>query len=88
MHIGLISACTFVFLLLVGARRAITLSGILVISMEACQAGFGFGFDFKDVLDLVWGAAGIFLAVWLYGKLAKRFANRRGGMASMPSSSG
>lgn len=88
MHIGLISACTFVFLLLVGARRAITLSGILVIAIEACQAGFGFGFDFQDVLDLVWGAAGITPTVWLYGKLRKRFFIRGGETKPMPSSSG
>lgn len=71
VHIGLVAACTLVFLVLVGVSRAVMLAGAFVIAMEMCQTGFGFGFDLKDVLDLASGAGGIFIAVRVYGVFRK-----------------
>lgn len=74
LHVAFVFLATVVFLWIVGVKRASWLAAGLVVAIEASQLGFGFGFDWKDVLDLACGAAGIFLAHRVHARLAPRIA--------------
>ena len=74
LHIGFVFVVAMAFLWLVGMRLASWLAAGLVVAIEASQFGFGFGFDWGDVLDLACGAAGILLAQRLQVRLAPRLA--------------
>ena len=78
LHIGFVFFATIGFLWLVGVTRAIWLSAGLVVAIEACQFGFGFGFDWQDVSDLICGVIGIFFACQIYAKLSERMKERLG----------
>lgn len=59
---------------LVGRNPALFLTTLLSFAIEAAQVAFGYGFDWIDVLDLVWNALGIFAALCVYQRLLKRIS--------------
>lgn len=74
-HVALCFGLALVFITILGSRRAAWLVLGLGAAAEASQTLFGFGFDAKDVLDLVVNALGVGLALWLlarYPALARR----------------
>lgn len=71
LHTGFMVGATLLFSYLLGPGRAAWLAGGLVIMIEGAQTGFGYGFDFEDVMDLVCGAAGITIGWLLFVKLNK-----------------
>lgn len=78
LHVGFFFGVTMVFFLLVGKRRAVWLSAGLALAIEASQWSFGYGFDLKDVVDLISGGAGIWLAFWSCRKIKQRFKRSDG----------
>jgi hypothetical protein len=70
LHAFLLFAPTMVFLVLLGRKLAVVLASAFAVSIEAAQTAYGYGFDLADVGDLATDAAGIALAVWLYGRFA------------------
>lgn len=71
IHIFLLFAPTFASVLLVGRRRAILLACLIAIAIEAAQFLFGYGLDGSDLLDLLFDACGILLALWVYRKIGR-----------------
>jgi hypothetical protein len=59
----LLTAC------LVGGKPAASLAVILSLAIESAQLAFGFGFDWVDAFDLLSDAAGIYVGLWVYGRL-------------------
>jgi hypothetical protein len=53
----------------VGRKPAVFLVIMLALAIEAAETAFGYGFDGDDVLDLLWDAVGIVLAMWAYRKM-------------------
>ncbi|MEP2777038.1 MAG: hypothetical protein ABJQ29_12655 [Luteolibacter sp.] len=74
LHIAFVFLIMVAFSWIVGVKRACWLAAGLVVAIETSQTGFGFGFDWKDVLDLACGVVGIFLARRLYARLAPCFS--------------
>lgn len=66
LHAFLLFVPTFLFASLVGIRAACVLGGGIAIAIELAQAAFGFGFDVRDIGDLLSDVAGIALAIWLH----------------------
>ncbi len=74
-HVALCFGLALAFIVVLGSRRGAWLVLGLGGAAEALQALFGFGFDAKDVLDLVVNALGVGLALWTlarYPALARR----------------
>lgn len=74
-HVVLCFGLALAFIAVLGSRRAAWLVLGLGGAAEASQTLFGFGFDAKDVLDLVVNALGVGLALWTlarYPALARR----------------
>ena len=71
LHALLLFVPTIVFALLVGPRLALALAFGMAFSIEAAQTAFGYGFDWVDVCDLLTDAAGILLAIRVFGQLKK-----------------
>lgn len=66
LHVALLAAPTFAFALLLGRRRAVWLAVPLALAIECAQSAFGYGFDWIDVVDLIFNGIGIWLALWLH----------------------
>lgn len=66
LHVLLLMFPTLAFAIWVGPRCAGVLAAGLAIAIEAAQVGFGYSFDWLDVLDLVTDAIGIALGLWLF----------------------
>jgi glycopeptide antibiotics resistance protein len=71
LHVLLLFCPTFAFAWLSGAKRALVLGCSLALACEAAQTGFGYGFDWIDVLDLACDAAGIALALHAYDRMRR-----------------
>lgn len=71
IHIFLLFAPTLASALLVGRKRAIFLACLIAIAIEAAQFLFGYGLDGFDLLDLLFDACGILLALWVYRKIGR-----------------
>lgn len=56
---------------LIGFGRSAALMGAFSVGVETAQLGFGYGFDWIDVLDLLWNTLGIVSAWLVYRKLPK-----------------
>lgn len=66
LHVALLAAPAFLFALLLGSKRAVLLALPLAVSIEVAQAVLGYGFDWGDVIDLLFDGIGIILGAWLY----------------------
>lgn len=53
-------------------RRGLILAALLALGAEAAQWGFGYGFDWTDVIDLATDAVGIASALWVFRKWGRR----------------
>ena len=71
LHCLLMFAPTVTVLLIIPKSRVLMVSGTVSLGIELAQYLFGFGFDGLDILDLVWNAAGIGLAIWIHPLLAR-----------------
>ena len=71
IHIFLLFAPTLASVLLVGRKRAILLACLIALAIEAAQFLFGYGLDGFDLLDLLFDACGILLALWVYRKIGR-----------------
>lgn len=71
-HIAFYFLPAVAFVALVGKRRGTYLLAGLALAIEGSQIGFGFGFDYLDVLDLICAATAILLGRRVVGKF--RFA--------------
>jgi hypothetical protein len=76
LHALLFFAPTLVLLYMIGRNATWPMMGIQALAVEAAQIGFGYGFDWVDVADLITDAIGIALAIWLYGLLKERRQRR------------
>ena len=73
MHGMLFFVPTFLFLLLrVPIVKSAILGAFLALGVELIQIGFGFYFDLKDLLDLLWDGLGIALAIMIWHYWQKR----------------
>ena len=72
LHIALLFAPALAIACLVGRKRALSLTVILALAIEAAQVAFGYGFDWMDVFDLANDAVGIALGLWLYQRVKPR----------------
>lgn len=70
IHALLLAGPSLVFSCLLGRRMAVILAASLSLAIEAAQTGFGFGFDWVDVFDLLTDASGILLGLWIHRLLA------------------
>lgn len=77
LHLGLFFIPTVVFLFLTSRWRAISLTASMAILVEMVQAGFGFGFDQADLLDLATNALGITAAVIVHAQWQRLSTHRR-----------
>ncbi len=73
LHVALLAAPTFLFALLLGSKRAVLLAAPLAVAIELAQAALGYGFDWGDVIDLIFDGIGIILGVWLCHRLFRKF---------------
>lgn len=79
LHALLLFAPTLVIALLVGRSPALRLVAGLALAIELAQLAFGYGFDWIDLFDLAFDAAGIALGIWLSGRIRKRWRPPHGG---------
>ncbi len=77
LHALLLFAPTLAMMCFIGKKPALWLSIILAIAIESAQAVFGYGFDWIDIMDLTCDAVGVWLAVWSYAMMVKRFCPHR-----------
>lgn len=68
LHVMLFAGPAFVIAVLCGTRCAWWCGVLASCVVEAGQAGFGYGFDWLDAIDLLVDWAGIGGAIWVYGK--------------------
>jgi glycopeptide antibiotics resistance protein len=85
LHILLLFAPTLVSFALIGRNRSLILAILLAIAIEAAQTLFGYGFDAFDVLDLLFDAAGILLAAWVFENLQQKYVFLQTRIAPCPS---
>lgn len=78
LHVLLFAGPAFVIAALCGARCAWWCGVLASCAVEAGQIGFGFGFDWVDVIDLLVDWAGIATAIWVWGKVEKKCRVRSG----------
>lgn len=64
---------TLFVLFLIPRNRALAIAATCSGGIELAQTLFGFGFDGTDLLDLLWNATGIGLALWIHPVLRKKF---------------
>ena len=72
LHLALLSVPVFAMAWFVGWWRAMWLGLLLSVSIEAAQVMYGFGFGWDDVMDLIVNAVGIFAAIWVFRRYARR----------------
>jgi hypothetical protein len=71
LHVALLAAPTFALAILLGRRNAVRLAIPLALAIECAQTAFGYGFDWVDIVDLVFDGIGIWLALRLHRRLAR-----------------
>lgn len=71
LHSVLLFGPTLLIACLVGHRPARSLAVILALSIETAQFAFGYGFDWTDLFDLAFDAAGIALALLAHRRLKR-----------------
>ena len=71
LHIAFFFCPTLLMAALVARKSAGWLAILLALAMEGAEFMFGFGFDWWDVLDLVYDAAGIALALAAFNYLKR-----------------
>lgn len=76
LHAAMLFAPALMIACLVGFGRAAVLMGAFSIAVETAQLGFGYGFDWIDVLDLLWNSLGILGAGFVYWKLKQRLPRK------------
>ncbi len=72
LHGLLLFVPTLLVLFLIPRKRALVIATTCSGSIELAQTLFGYGFDATDLLDLLWNAAGIALALWIHPHLLRR----------------
>lgn len=65
IHVMMLTCPCVLWIMLVGRRAAFALGLSFAVSMELAQVSFGFGFDVKDVFDLISNTAGLLIAISL-----------------------
>lgn len=72
LHGLLLLAPSLALLFLAGRKPALLLMVGMALAIELGQVAFGYGFGWDDVGDLACDAAGIILALWLFGKFGRQ----------------
>lgn len=76
LHVLLLFGPVLVLVWLAGRRVALVAAISLALAIEGGQVAFGYGFDWIDIFDLAFDAAGIVLGIRAYGKIQGMRASR------------